>query len=165
MLFVSLMYNPGLQSEVCFSFPLLCAQITSGLIHFLHYHKVLSLGVLIINESRISVKKCCFPSAYWNILWSIHSKTTAHVSPWRKELVVTRGVLAMHGPCSAVRSMTLGKESVLQAPNYHSSVLDKETDFQLLYWKLSLESGGNIYFSSFIRNLSAVVAVSFICIK
>lgn len=74
--------------------------------------------------------------------------------------MVTQGFLTMHGPRSAVRSMTLGKESVLQAPNYHSSVLDKETDFQLLYWKLSLDSGGNINFSSFIRNLSAVVAVS-----
>lgn len=61
MLFVSLMYNPGLQSEVYFSFPLLCALIASGLIHFLHYHKVLSLGVLIINESRISVKNVTFP--------------------------------------------------------------------------------------------------------
>lgn len=57
MLFVSLMYNPGLQSEDCFSFPLFCALIASGLIHFFHYHNVLPLGVLIINGRRISVKK------------------------------------------------------------------------------------------------------------
>lgn len=36
---------------------------------------------------------------------------------------------------------------------YYARVLDIETDFQLVFWKLSLD---NIYFSNFMRNLSAV---------
>lgn len=74
--------------------------------------------------------------------------------------MVTQGLLThvWSSFCSQINDP--GIRVCAQAPNYNSSVLDKETDFQLLYWKLSLDSGGNIYFSSFIRNLLAVVAAS-----
>lgn len=102
MLFVSLMYNPGLQSEVCFSFPLLCALIASGLIHFFHYHKVLPLGVLIINESRISVKKnVAFPQhigTFFGVFTLRPLYTSVHEgrSWWS-----CRGFWHMYGPRSA----------------------------------------------------------------
>lgn len=35
-------------------------------------------------------------------------------------------------------------------PFHYSRMLDIDTDFQLVYWKLSLNSGSNIFFSVFI---------------
>ena len=103
MLFVSLMYNSGLQSEVCFSFPLFCALIASGLIHFFHYHNVLPLGVLIINESRISVKKHI--GTFFGVLTLRPLYTSVHEGrSWWSH----RGFWHMYGPRSAVRSVTLG---------------------------------------------------------
>lgn len=180
------MYNQGFNLKITFPSPTLCSDN-----FWLHPFSPLPQSllsrftVLIINYNRLLDKALVF----FNILETSFRASflrPLHTSAWKRELGVTQWVLAHTGSHVWVlclgpvhdpedNSLCSSSEMLLKvinirpsfSPFYYSGVVEIKTGFQFVYWKLSLNSGGNTsFFPVSFRNLPAVVtAWSLICIN